>query len=226
MTTRGVVTVHAEKEAAFHALAAACKDMHAKIKHLDSSSYTIDGESGMIWLQNRFSFTFPARLVDQYDGAVVEVSDFSPFRDDKRFIGKLFGKLKKRISISEPSYGDAQQISNPGPSYSPVYLGPSDTDAPPATLAKSTAEAFTPSGAPFVMDGPTLRAREEPAAKVENPQVPTQAGGLVCRQCGWSNTAGSAFCSKCGSNLIVLCPNCSKDNSQGPKFCRHCGAKL
>jgi hypothetical protein len=49
----------------------------------------VDGESGAMWLQNRFSFRFYARVHAQYDDALLEVYDFSPVTLDERYLGTL-----------------------------------------------------------------------------------------------------------------------------------------
>lgn len=104
MPTRGTLAVHASKEDAYDALLQACKDMDANVKIASRDTFTIDGDSGTMWLQNRFSTRFHARLFDHYDGVLVEAFDFSTKVPDKRFLGKLFEKLGKRVSISEPQY--------------------------------------------------------------------------------------------------------------------------
>ena len=123
MVTKGALPVNISKEAAYDALLAACKGMGAKVNYADRESFVIDGESDTMWLQNRFSSRFYARVRAQYDGALPEVYDFSPKREDKRFLGKLFEKMKKRASVGEPDYKDVDSIepeSNQGPR--PAYL--------------------------------------------------------------------------------------------------------
>lgn len=67
MITRGSASFAATKDDLFDALQSSCKDVGASIAHADRSLYRMDGKSGMMWLQNRFSFKFSARLLD--DGA-------------------------------------------------------------------------------------------------------------------------------------------------------------
>ena len=110
MPTRGTLAVHASKENAYDALLQACKDMDAKVKIASRDTFTIDGDSGTMWLQNRFSARFHAQLFDHYDGVLVEAFDFSDNMPDKRFLGKLFEKLGKRVSISEPHYAAVQYM--------------------------------------------------------------------------------------------------------------------
>lgn len=103
MVTKGTVTINVPREAAYDVLLAACKDMGAKVKYADRGSFVVDGESGTMWLQNRFSSRFYARMRSHYDGALLEVYDFSPKRVDKRFLGALFGKLKKGQAPASPT---------------------------------------------------------------------------------------------------------------------------
>jgi hypothetical protein len=62
LVTKGAVTINVSREAAYDALLAACKDMGAKVKYSDRESFVVDGESGTMWLQNRFSFRVYARV--------------------------------------------------------------------------------------------------------------------------------------------------------------------
>ena len=69
MPARGTLTIHAKKKDACYALLQACNDMGAKVKMASKDTFTVDGESGAMWMQNRFSARFHARLFDNYDGA-------------------------------------------------------------------------------------------------------------------------------------------------------------
>lgn len=109
--------------------------MGAKVKLASREAFTIDGDSGAMWMQNRFSFRFHARLFDHYDGVIVEAFDFSPKAPDRRFLGKLFEKLAKRVSVSEPAYAVVEYmetVQKPSSSSS----APVSSDAP--TLPKET----------------------------------------------------------------------------------------
>lgn len=69
MPTLGTVALDASsRDAAFDALVAACTEAGAKVKHSDTALYTVDGESGTMWLKNRFSFRFFARIVGESSG--------------------------------------------------------------------------------------------------------------------------------------------------------------
>ncbi|NWG36017.1 zinc ribbon domain-containing protein [Nitrososphaera sp.] len=112
MPTRGTITVHAPKEAAYDALLQACRDVDAKVKIADRDTFTIDGDSGTMWLQNRFSFRFHARLLDRYDGVIVEAFDFSDKEPDRRFLEKLFEKLGKRVEVFTPEYAVVEYMES------------------------------------------------------------------------------------------------------------------
>jgi len=62
MPPRAKLAVHASKEDANDALLQACKDMDAKVKIASRDTFTIDGDSGTMWLQNMFSTRVHARL--------------------------------------------------------------------------------------------------------------------------------------------------------------------
>ncbi|AIC14557.1 zinc ribbon domain-containing protein [Nitrososphaera viennensis] len=84
-----------------------CKEIGADIESADRTTYRIDGKSGTMWLQNRFSFRFHARLADNNDGGQgvrLEIYDFSPFPPDRRFIEKLLKKLVDKIPGSKFEY--------------------------------------------------------------------------------------------------------------------------
>ncbi len=56
---------------------------------------------------------------------------------------------------------------------------------------------------------------------------PTIADGMiVCPNCKSQLTAGSKFCSNCGTKLGKKCPNCGSEVKQGSVFCSECGQKL
>jgi class 3 adenylate cyclase len=46
---------------------------------------------------------------------------------------------------------------------------------------------------------------------------------MKCPKCQSENSAGSKFCSACGSCLTILCPNCNHPSSLESKFCSMCG---
>jgi class 3 adenylate cyclase/tetratricopeptide (TPR) repeat protein len=46
---------------------------------------------------------------------------------------------------------------------------------------------------------------------------------MKCPKCQSENSAGSKFCSGCGSSLTILCPNCNHPSSLESKFCSMCG---
>jgi hypothetical protein len=50
--------------------------------------------------------------------------------------------------------------------------------------------------------------------------------GLDCSHCGKKITAGSRYCSQCGTAMAKTCPSCSKQVQDGDQFCTTCGAKL
>lgn len=112
MVTRGMVSVNASKQAAYDALLAACKDMSAEVKYASAKSFTVDGQYSTKWLQNRFSFRAYARIRDQHDGVVLDDYGFSPLKMDKKFLGKLFKKIEKNVSATEPAYADVQSIDS------------------------------------------------------------------------------------------------------------------
>ncbi|MGI0021140.1 MAG: hypothetical protein ACREAY_11790 [Nitrososphaera sp.] len=180
MVTRGTISINAPKQAAYDALLAACKDMDAKIKYANAESFTVDGESGTMWLQNRFSFRFYARLRDQHDGAMLEVHDFSPFRMDKKLLRKLFEKIEKKVSVTEPAYDDVQRID-------PV---PEQKAPPPSWLPTAPVKAAEPAKAAaprLLVEGGRIKGREY-TVRVEGGEealadrmtiVPIEAGNLV-----------------------------------------------
>lgn len=53
-----------------------------------------------------------------------------------------------------------------------------------------------------------------------------------CIRCGFEDTAGSAFCKKCGTKLeykpekMIKCGRCGAENKEGSKFCKRCGMTL
>ncbi len=47
----------------------------------------------------------------------------------------------------------------------------------------------------------------------------------VCRSCGKTVPADSAFCPYCGKELFVKCPNCGNILSSDFVFCNKCGMK-
>ena len=49
---------------------------------------------------------------------------------------------------------------------------------------------------------------------------------MKCRICGYLNSEGSNFCSKCGTQLGRICPCCGEPVEEGVKFCSNCGALL
>lgn len=105
MITRGSAIFQSTKDVVFDALLQSCKEIGADVKSVDRTAYRIDGKTGTMWLQNRFSFPFQARLADDDgQGVRLEIYDFFPFAPDKRFIDKLLKKnsnqdSRKQVSI-------------------------------------------------------------------------------------------------------------------------------
>jgi hypothetical protein len=104
LITRGSASFSATKDSLFDALQSSCKDIGANVAVVDRSTYSIDGKSGTMWLQNRFSFKFHARLVDDGERIKLEVYDFSPVAPDKRFIKKLLDKVAAKVPPVSTDY--------------------------------------------------------------------------------------------------------------------------
>jgi len=74
----------------------------------------------------------------------------------------------------------------------------------------------------------------EDAWKTIEEHVARKAGGYVpplpgrCGNCGAANTAGSEFCSACGSNFKTgACPSCgAAQKDPAARFCNKCGTRL
>lgn len=53
---------------------------------------------------------------------------------------------------------------------------------------------------------------------------------IVCKECAFSNPAGSKFCNNCGAKLPlgthIICVNCGTFNPIDRVFCDHCGTRL
>ncbi|HUM70900.1 MAG TPA: zinc ribbon domain-containing protein, partial [Chloroflexota bacterium] len=53
---------------------------------------------------------------------------------------------------------------------------------------------------------------------------------IVCKECAFSNPAGSKFCNNCGTKLPlgthIICVNCGTSNPIDRIFCDHCGTRL
>lgn len=53
---------------------------------------------------------------------------------------------------------------------------------------------------------------------------------IVCKECAFSNPAGSKFCNNCGAKLPlgthIICINCGTSNPIDRVFCDHCGTRL
>ena len=49
---------------------------------------------------------------------------------------------------------------------------------------------------------------------------------MKCNKCGYENTAGSRFCSGCGSKLEKLCPRCQAPVAPNAAFCSQCGFNM
>lgn len=53
---------------------------------------------------------------------------------------------------------------------------------------------------------------------------------IVCKECAFSNPAGSKFCNNCGTKLPlgthIICINCGTSNPIDRVFCDHCGTRL
>lgn len=53
---------------------------------------------------------------------------------------------------------------------------------------------------------------------------------IVCKECAFSNPAGSKFCNNCGTKLPlgthIICVNCGTSNPIDRVFCDHCGTRL
>ena len=49
---------------------------------------------------------------------------------------------------------------------------------------------------------------------------------MECANCGFTNQAGMAFCTECGTPLAGRCPRCDFENPPRAKFCGACGQAL
>jgi hypothetical protein len=53
---------------------------------------------------------------------------------------------------------------------------------------------------------------------------------IVCKECAFTNPAGSKFCNNCGAKLPlgthIICINCGTSNTIDRIFCDHCGTRL
>ncbi|WP_148700467.1 zinc ribbon domain-containing protein [Candidatus Nitrososphaera evergladensis] len=138
LITRGSITFQSTtKDAVFDAFLLSCKQAGADIKSADRTTYRIDGKSGTMWLQNRFSFRFHARLVGDDNGGGsqgvrLEVYDFAPSPPDKRFIEKLLKKVVDKIPGGKLEY-NLDCVEQPGDA--PVVPA-KNTAAPIAIVSK------------------------------------------------------------------------------------------
>lgn len=135
MITRGSAVFQSTKDVVFDALLLSCKEIGADVKSVDRAAYRIDGKTGTMWLQNRFSFPFQARLADDDgQGVRLEIYDFFPFAPDKRFIDKLLKKTVTKIPGSKFQYNlDCVDQPIDAPAVQTQTLG---APAPAATVNK------------------------------------------------------------------------------------------
>jgi class 3 adenylate cyclase/tetratricopeptide (TPR) repeat protein len=54
----------------------------------------------------------------------------------------------------------------------------------------------------------------------------TNAGKMLCPNCGFENPGGMKFCGQCKTPLALVCPNCHFENPPGFKFCGQCTTAL
>ena len=92
------------------------------------------------------------------------------------------------------------------------------------------ANQVTPNSAPKAA-APVAKPASAPVVAAEPVVIqPVAATGGYCTNCGNALTAGSRFCSQCGTPVSAptakCCPKCNTQVTPNALFCNNCGTKL